>query len=58
MKRVAPDKDEPIIGIPEVGRIIPVRVEPKPVIVPFHIEDVQVAIRVRNVQDAVNTTIR
>jgi hypothetical protein len=58
MKRVAPDKDELIVGIPEVGRIIPVRVEPKPVIILLHIKDVQVAIRVRNVQDAIRTTIR
>jgi hypothetical protein len=58
MKRVAPGKDEPIVWIPEVRRIIPVRVEPKPTIVLIHIEDVKVAIRVRNVRDAVRTTIR
>ena len=40
------DKHEPIVIIPGVLRIEPIRVEPQLVVVAFDIEHVQVAVRV------------
>ena len=49
IKRVATDEHEAIVGIPDVVGIVIVAVEPQAIIVAFHVEHVQVAIRVANI---------
>ena len=49
IKRVAgKDEHPPIVGIPDVVGIAIVAVEPKLGVIAFHVEHVQVAIRVAN----------
>ena len=45
-----------IVGIPDVIRIAIVSVEPESRIIAFHVEDIQVAVRVGNVQNVIYTT--
>lgn len=53
MKRVARPEHETIVGIPDIVRIAVVAVEPQAVIIPFHVEHVEIAVRVGNIQNAV-----
>ncbi|HEY1074724.1 MAG TPA: hypothetical protein VGE59_03445 [Patescibacteria group bacterium] len=46
MKIVA-TKHEPVVRIPLVVGIVPIVVQPGPVLVPFHVEEVRVAVRIR-----------
>ena len=45
--RLAADEHERVLGIPLVIRVAIVRVKPTPVLVPVHVEEVQVAVGVR-----------
>lgn len=49
-KRVARQNEhETIVAIPEVVRVIIVAVEPQVIVIVFHVEQVEVAVRVSNV---------
>jgi hypothetical protein len=49
-KKVAGKAEDPdIVGIPDTVRIVVIAVEPQAIIVVFHVEHVQIAIRVENV---------
>lgn len=57
MKRIAAQEDPAVVGIPEVIRIAVVVIEPLlAVVVPLDIEDVEVAVRVGCVQNAIRAT--
>ena len=47
MKRVATEKDEPIVTIPMIVSLAIVVVEPLVTVVPIDVEQVRVAVRVR-----------
>jgi len=47
-KRVAAGEHEAIVGIPDVVRLVIVAVEPQIGIIPLHVEQLEVAIRVGN----------
>ena len=53
-KRMA--EDEAVVGVPLVVGFAPIRVEPLTIIVVFDVEDVQVAVRISNVWDALCAT--
>ena len=49
-KRVAgEDKHEPVVAMPDVMRVIIVRIEPQVIAIAFHVEQVEAAVRVGNV---------
>jgi hypothetical protein len=47
MMRLAANEHERVLGIPLIVRVAIVRVKPTPVLVPVHVEEVQVAVGVR-----------
>jgi len=49
MKRVAQGEDKLVLGIPLVVGVAVVRVEPRTVGVPFQVEEVRVAVAVRQI---------
>ena len=50
MKRVAGTRQDPaVVRIPEVVRIAPIAVEPKPRVITLHVEHIEVAVRIGNV---------
>lgn len=56
MRRFATDKHEAVVSIPDVVRVAVVSVEPQPIVVVFDVEHVEVAVRVRSVQNVVHAT--
>ena len=48
-KRLATGKHEPIVGVPDVVGLVIVAVEPQVGVIPLHVEQLEVAIRVGNV---------
>ena len=48
MKIVAGGEHEAIVGIPDIARIVIVAVEPQTGIIPLHVEQLEIAIRVGN----------
>ncbi len=56
-ERVATQEDPTVVSIPEVVRLAVVAIQPLlAVVIPLHIEDVEVAVRVSCVQNAVRAT--
>ena len=49
LKRVAAGKHPAVAAIPEVVGIVVVAVQPQAIVVPFNVEHLEVAVRVRNV---------
>jgi len=50
MKRFArANEDETVVVIPEVVRVTVVAVQPQIIVIVFHLENVEVTVRVRNV---------
>jgi len=47
-KRVATGKHEAIVSIPDVAGVVVVAVEPQVRVIPLHVEQIEVAIRVSN----------
>lgn len=46
MKRFATEEDEMVVTVPEIVRVAFISVEPAFVVIVFHVEQVEVAIRV------------
>jgi hypothetical protein len=49
MKKVAKAEGETIVSIPSIVRMTVVAIEPQVIVIVFHLEDVEVAIRIGNV---------
>jgi hypothetical protein len=59
MKRVAETEDEPVVELPLIVGIDPIRVEPRlAVVVPLNVEHVRVAVGVGYVRDTAYVTVR
>jgi len=48
IKRVATNEHEAVISIPDVVRIVIIAIEPQVGIIPLHVEQLEVAIRISN----------
>lgn len=55
-KRVAGDEDQLIVGIELMARVTIVGVEPQAIVITFNIEQVQITVRIRNVQSTIQAT--
>jgi hypothetical protein len=49
IKRVATSEDEAIVEIPDIVGVVVVAVEPQVRVIPLHVEQLEVAIRVGNI---------